>query len=77
MSLLLALAVLSADPSDPAAKLGVLLGAVEIKAAGAAEYAPATAGAAIENDTWVRTGPGARAALDFADGTELRLNENT
>lgn len=77
----LALAVALLAGPDPAprgvAKLGVALGAVESKAGEAGAYAPLAAGADLEADAFVRTGPGGRAALDFPDGTELRLDENT
>ena len=78
-TLALALALLAGtDPTPRAvAKLGVLVGTVDTKAGEAGTYAPAAAGAELEADVVVRTGPGARAALDFADGTELRLHENT
>jgi hypothetical protein len=78
-TLVLALALLSGPGAAPrgAAKLGVVVGTVETKTGEAGAYAPAAAGAELEADVFVRTGPGARAALDFADGTELRLHENT
>ncbi|HYE97982.1 MAG TPA: FecR family protein [Planctomycetota bacterium] len=77
MNALLALVLTAADPAGSTAKIGVALGTVELKPAAAPEYAAAAAGAAVENDVWVRTGADGRAALDFADGTELRLDQNT
>jgi hypothetical protein len=78
MTLLAALALL-ASPDAPrgVAKVSVVIGVVETKAGEAGTYAPATAGADLEPGTFVRTGPGGKAALDFADGSELRLNQNT
>lgn len=59
------------------AKLSVIIGPVETKVGEAGAYAPAVAGADLEADMFVKTGAGGRAALDFADGSELRLHENT
>lgn len=59
------------------AKLSVVIGTVETKVGEAGVYAPAVAGADLEADMFVKTGAGSRAALDFADGSELRLHENT
>ena len=78
MTLLAVLTLLgSCDTPRGVAKLSVALGVVETKLGEAGTYAPAAAGVDLEPDTFVRTGPGGRAALDFADGSELRLNENT
>lgn len=77
MNALLALALAVSDPAASTATIGVMLGTVELKPAAAAEYAAATAGAAVESDVWVRTGAASQAAIDFADGTELRLDQNT
>lgn len=76
MNALLALALLAGDPAASTAKIGVALGTVELKPAEAADYAAAAAGTAVEDGVWVRTVEG-QAALDFADGTELRLDRNT
>jgi hypothetical protein len=62
--------------NEPAiGKLGIALGAVEAKAAGQADFSPLAAGAAIEAGMSVRTGKGVRGAIDFADGSEFRLDE--
>lgn len=79
MDILIALAALLADPAAPRAvgKLGIVIGAVELKTGEAGTYAPAAAGVDLDAEMFVKTGPGGRAAVDFADGTELRLNENS
>jgi hypothetical protein len=78
MMLLAALSLLgSCDTPRGVAKVSVILGVVETKAGPEGAYAPATAGAELEPGTFVKTGPKGRAAIDFADGSELRLNENT
>lgn len=77
MTLLLCALLESGETARAVAKLSVILGAVETKVGEAGTYAPATAPLDLEADTFVKTGPGARAAIDFPDGSELRLNENT
>ena len=59
------------------ATLTIAIGTVDLKPPGAADFAPAAAGAAIPADTWVRTAPKTVAAIDFPDGSELRLAEGT
>lgn len=77
MMTLLFLALLeSSESARAAAKLSIVIGTVESKVGEAGTYAPAAAGLDLEADMYVKTGPGARAALDFPDGSELRLNEN-
>lgn len=76
IALILAL-VAGAEPPRAVAKLGVVVGTVESKVGEAGAYAPAAAGLDLEADTFVRTGPASRAAIDFPDGSELRLHENT
>ncbi len=75
------LATLLAAGAEPAprgiAKLSLALGAVQGKGPAQADWAPLAAGADLEAGTALRTGAGIRAALDLADGGELRLDENT
>ena len=59
------------------AKLTVALGAVQGKGPAQPDWAPLAAGADLEAGSALRTGAGVRAALDFTDGSELRLDENT
>ncbi len=79
MTCIAMLLVLAAGAESPraVAKLGIVVGSVETKAGEAGAYAPAAAGLDLEADAYVRTGPASRAAIDFPDGTELRLHENT
>lgn len=82
MALFLAALVLAAETAPAAppralATLTVLLGTAEAKAPGAADFAPLAQGAGLDADTWIRTPAGAGAVLEFADGSEIRLSENT
>lgn len=77
MMTLLLMALLETDTLRGVGKLSVVIGTVETKVGEAGTYAPAAAGVELDADAWVKTGPGARAAIDFADGSELRLNEST
>ena len=67
--------LLAAAPQD-AARLGVATGgaAVEAKAPGAEDFTPLAAGSGVAPGAWIRTPLGVRAAFDFADGTELRVD---
>jgi hypothetical protein len=81
MTSCIALLALALGPDAPGsravAKLAAVFGTVELKAAGGADFAPGAQGADLEADTWIRTGAKASAALDLADGTEIRVAENT
>ncbi len=76
MLLLGALALPSHDPRG-VAMVGAALGTVESRLNSQADYKPLAAGGVVEADSWIRTGPRSKCTLDFPDGSELRLNENT
>lgn len=59
------------------AKLAVAMGAVEGKGPAQPDWAPLASGAEIDAGATLRTGAGIRAAFDFPDGSELRLDEQT
>lgn len=73
----LILAGIAASQTRSSAELSVIIGTVEVKGSGSATFGPAQMKAAVEDESFVRTGPGARAALTFRDGTEIYLNEST
>jgi len=61
------------EPARGSAKLAIVQGPIEISPAAAAPKA----GDEIEVGVTIKTPAGSRATFDFADGTELRVNENT
>ncbi len=65
--------------SQEIAKLALLVGGpgVEAKAPGAAAWQPLAHGVGVAPGTSIRTGAGVKAVLEFADGTELRVDEKT
>jgi hypothetical protein len=82
MALLLAALALAAETSPAAppralATVSVLVGTAEAKTAAAADFAPLAQGAGLDADTWIRTPAGAGLILEFADGSEIRISENT
>jgi len=81
LEMLLAAATLAGpeeeSPRRALAKLAIALGTVEAKGASDADYKPLAAGGTVEENTWVRTQPKSKAAFDFGDATELRLDEKT
>lgn len=66
----------AADPGSPEAvgKIAVLQGPVEVTPAPAM---PLKAGDPIDAGATLKTPAGSRVAVDFPDGTEVRVNENT
>ncbi|HXX94942.1 MAG TPA: FecR domain-containing protein, partial [Planctomycetota bacterium] len=42
-----------------------------------ADYKPVTVGSELSAKSWLRTPPKSKIAVDFTDGTELRINENS
>jgi len=80
MAALLALLLLgSADPGAAAGegKVAILQGAIEAKGAADADFKALKVGDPIDAGMVLRTAPGARSAIDFGDGTELRIAEDT
>jgi len=80
MVALLALLLLgTADPGAAAgeAKVAILQGAIEAKGTADADFKALKVGDPIDAGMVLRTAPGARTAIDFSDGTELRISEDT
>lgn len=79
VALLAALLIGAADPVAAAgeAKLAIAQGTIEAKAAADADFKALKPGDSIDAGMTLRSTPGARAAIDFGDGTELRVDENT
>jgi hypothetical protein len=59
------------------AMVGVLVGTVESRPSSDPAWKLLAAGGVVEADSWVKTGPKSKVTLDFPDGTEIRVNENT
>lgn len=64
-------------PRRALAKLALASGTVDARAEADADYKALATGSEIAARTWVRTGAKSKAAFDFGDGTELRVNENS
>jgi len=78
LALLAALLLGAPDPAAAGeAKLAIAQGAIEAKGPAEAEFKALMVGDPIDTGTELRTSPGARAAIDFSDGTELRVDEGT
>ena len=79
MTTALACLLAISSPAQEVAKLGLVVGAggVEAKPGAAEDFKPLAAGAGVAAGTWIRTPAGVRAAFEFPDGTELRVNEGT
>ena len=58
-------------------KAAIVQGTFEAKPSADADYKAVKAGDPINAGMILRTGAGSRVAVDCADGTELRINENT
>jgi len=61
----------------PVAHLSLATGQVDIRPAGAKEFFACPTGGAIAPGACVRTGPKVRCELKMADGSEVRLNDQT
>ncbi len=59
-----------------AAMLAEVNGAVEVRLAGSSSWQPGTAGMVLAEGSAVRSGPGATAVLQYADGSQTYLDEN-
>jgi ferric-dicitrate binding protein FerR (iron transport regulator) len=79
VALLAALLIGSADPVAAAGegKLAIAQGTIEAKGSADADFKALKPGDPIDAGMTLRSTPGARAAIDFGDGTELRVDENT
>ncbi len=75
------LAALLLGAPDPAAagegKLAIAQGTIEAKGAADADFKALKVGDPIDAGMTLRSTPGSRFAIDFADGSELRIDENT
>jgi hypothetical protein len=76
MLALLAALLLSATANGEA-KLTIAQGAIEAKGPADADYKALKVGDPIDAGMSLRSAAGARALIDFADGGELRIDENT
>jgi hypothetical protein len=79
VALLAALLIGAADPVAAAGegKLAIAQGTIEAKGSADADFKALKPGDPIDAGMTLRSTPGARAAIDFGDGTELRVDENT
>jgi hypothetical protein len=64
-------------PRRGQAKLAIAIGTVETRVGNEGDYKPIAVGGELDLNAWIRTGPKSKAAFDFTDGTELRINENS
>lgn len=76
-AILLSCAADAPAPRRGEGKLAIAIGPVDVKGPGDADFKPLATGAEIEAKSWIRTGAKSKASVDFADGTELRINENS
>ena len=58
-------------------KLAIAVGPVDAKGPDDADFKAVAVGTELAPKSWVRTGAKAKAVVDFGDGTELRINENS
>jgi hypothetical protein len=79
LALLAALLVGSPDPvaADNEAKVAIVQGLVEGKLPAEADFKGLKPGDAVNAGVTLRTGANTRVAIDFADGSELRISDNT
>lgn len=79
MTTALACLLALAPAAQEVAKLGLVLGAagVEAKAGGSEDFKPLAAGSGVAAGTTIRVPAGVRAAFEFPDGTDLRVDEGT
>jgi hypothetical protein len=77
LSWLAAAAFLTGGGTLAPVKTAVVIGTVEARTPADADFKPLAAGASIDDQTWVRTGPKSKAAFELADGSEVRVNEKS
>jgi hypothetical protein len=75
----LVLGLLAGSPPPPKGegKIALATADLELKGPSDADYRIIPAGSDLEANSWIRTGPKVKLAVDFSDGTELRINEKS